>query len=179
MRDSDKKELVECVETCAIDVCSSCGIAVDACSDGPSSQNTASSIVAMVGYAGPVMRGTLTIVAPQRLVRACYPVSAESVGLHELFDWWGEVANQFLGRVKNKLVGRGVEIHQSTPKSLLADQLRFLVSDQSISVFEVASGDDRIGVWFDAESNGSAALFTASPSVAPAPAAAEGEMFLF
>jgi len=56
--------------------------------------------------------GTLLIAVPKSVVLAMQPTASQVPCL----DWVGELANQFLGRFKNKLLARGIHLAMSTPE---------------------------------------------------------------
>ena len=56
--------------------------------------------------------GALLIGVPQSVILAMQPTASQIPCL----DWVGELANQFLGRFKNKLLGRGIRLAMSTPE---------------------------------------------------------------
>src|SRR5688572_5553442 len=68
-------------------------------------------LAASVGLGRPQIRGALMVVAAAGFFRATYPreLGDEKVGDSHLADWAGELANQLLGRVKNRLCQRGLD----------------------------------------------------------------------
>jgi CheY-specific phosphatase CheX len=145
-------------------------------------------IVTFIGFGGAQMRGTLTVMAPQILWLETYPIAqapGNAVGDNDLLDWCGEVVNQILGRIKNQLRGRGIELEVSTPKAVHASQLTISRSaQQSVCMLRSsAKNDSAIGVWFDAVVDKSVVLF-AAPGEAPPPgdlteSMIEGDLILF
>lgn len=67
-------------------------------------------IVAVIGYASNDMRGGLAIGISGALARATMPTANVPV-----YDWVGELANQILGRVRNRLLDYKVDIQIATP----------------------------------------------------------------
>lgn len=58
-----------------------------------------------------MMRGALVWEISMATVRA----ASASTDVNDLRDWVGEMTNQLLGRIKNKLLGHGLELLLSTP----------------------------------------------------------------
>jgi CheY-specific phosphatase CheX len=131
----------------------SCGIAIgEACEPGEEDAES-KQLVAFMGFAGPVLRGTLALVAPIELMRTSYPLplAAGARWEFEVFDWSGEVANRLLANIKNHLAMRGVDIEASTPRVMLAEHLHVTRSVRGTvcsSCFPI--GDSWIKIWFDA-----------------------------
>ena len=145
-------------------------------------------IVTFIGFSGARMRGTLTVMAPQILWFKTYPIAhspGAAPGDNDLLDWCGEVVNQILGRIKNQLRSRGVELEVSTPKAVHASHLTISRSaQQSVCMLRSSAGNDSaIGVWFDAVVGGSGIVFP-SPGEDPPPGEGndsmiEGDLILF
>jgi chemotaxis protein CheX len=75
-------------------------------------------IASFIGFTGPV-RGSLMVSGSRELFRTSYPVrSGKEVGVAEIFDWAGEIANQLLGRIKRRFCAVGVDFRASTPTAI-------------------------------------------------------------
>ena len=145
-------ELRDLVFDAARRVFPTCGIPVGETIEREDPKETRQ-LVAFMGFAGEVMRGTLALVAPIDLMRAAYPIPLKDSAQweFEVFDWSGEVANRLLASIKDALAIRGVNIEASTPRVMLADQLHVLRSVRgTVCSSCFASGDSWIKVWFDA-----------------------------
>ncbi|HSO30961.1 MAG TPA: chemotaxis protein CheX [Labilithrix sp.] len=69
----------------------------------------------LVGFRGSSVRGGLAFVAPAALVAQLLPVPrAESRAELQLRDWSAEIANQLVGRFKNKLSARALDFDVGT-----------------------------------------------------------------
>lgn len=68
-------------------------------------------VLAKIGFAQAGSKGTLLLGVPPAIVEAMQ-LGARGVS-HA--DWLGELANQYLGRFKNKLLAYGVHIEMGTP----------------------------------------------------------------
>ncbi|WP_437683418.1 chemotaxis protein CheX [Sorangium sp. So ce131] len=109
-------------------------------------------VVSFIGFTGDHLRGSLTIVAPVALITRSHPLR-EQRALDEdmVCDWASELANQLLGRVKNRLRHLGLIIVLSTPSAAIGDHLRAR-EEQSEGFRRLLfdAGTDRLTVLFDA-----------------------------
>ena len=180
MDPSEVTEIRDIVIESARHVLPMCGIAADHQSDGANLQNSSDQLVAFMGFSGEMLRGTLTLVAPIALMRETYPLPLTDGPRSELdvFDWSAEIANRLLGRIKNGLASRGLEVEPSTPRVMIADQIQILRSLRGsvCSVF-FSAGPWPFGLWFDAIAPEGVALFSAErvPDETPP----EGDVLLF
>lgn len=126
----------------------------------------------VMGFGGKEMRGALVLATTKEPLESTNPGRVDSQR-----DWVCELANQLMGRVKNRLLGAGVEIHLATPAGLSGDNLcpspRMLRAPQ---VFAAASGF--VCVWIDCEFAKNFELGPITPQAA-AGALTEGEALLF
>lgn len=67
-------------------------------------------VVAVIGYAADEVRGGLALGISKKLAERTMPTPDTP-----LYDWAGELANQILGRVRNKMLAYEVDIQISTP----------------------------------------------------------------
>jgi hypothetical protein len=154
MEASEMDQIKEIVIEASRHVFPSCGIAIgDAFDEVEDEGNGAKQLVAFMGFAGPILRGTLALVAPIEVMRTTYPLPLKD-GVRwefEVFDWSGEVANRLLANIKNGLAVRGVDIEASTPRVMLAEQLHVTRSVRgTVCSSCFAIGDSWIKIWFDA-----------------------------
>jgi CheY-specific phosphatase CheX len=121
----------------------------------------------VMGFVGSDVRGTCLLAAPLAAVLATGPADARPR------DWVGELANQLVGRLKLKLMARGVTIALTTPIVLSGMRLSPLPrGDVQPGVLETKSG--RVLVWLEAEVDASFRLGSERPL-----RAAEGEFLIF
>jgi hypothetical protein len=158
----------------------SCGITIgEACDSGDDPSDT-KQLVAFMGFAGPVLRGTLAMIAPIDLMRTSYPVPLKD-GTRwefEVFDWSGEIANRLLANIKNGLAVRGVDIESSTPRVMLAEHLhvsRSVKGTVCSSCFP--TGKSWIKIWFDAMGPENQKVLRDPQGPSPTPP--EGDVLLF
>jgi hypothetical protein len=137
-------------------------------------------LAAVIGFTGESMRGALALVTSERLLHFLYPIPNRQPSETELADWAGEFANQLLGRLRNRLLPRGVEIHVSMPKVMAAAHVRLTgTATAQACNLRFAAGPDHshVEIWFDALIAPGLDLGSIMPS-APEPAK-EGEHLLF
>jgi len=100
-----------------IDLFACYGVTVSYAGCGPSEPPPDVTVAGLIDFYGDDFRGTLLIAATENFFsRTSYlphPAPPATV-----LDWAGELANQLLGRLKNRLYGRGITMEVSTPTSL-------------------------------------------------------------
>lgn len=164
-----KKELHDIIEDCATGLFESYGLSVQPESSGdPSGMGMAG----IIGFTHAKMRGTLIIAATEEILESTRGTGSESRGR----DWVAELANQLLGRIKNKLVARGVELDMTTPLAIRGQHLSMAFEDEQLISVPMRSEDHPIRVWFDFDA---ADDLTLQANGAAADVASEGDMLLF
>ena len=107
--------------------------------------------VIVIGFYGEAMRGALGLGIDRRIVvrmleqyseATKFPVSAD--------DFVAETANQLLGRVKNRLLGYGVDFGIALPMVLRGIEVHLAKSTAEIWPYRFASSEGAVTVWFDA-----------------------------
>lgn len=99
----------------------------------------------VVGFSGEQMRGSLLLATSREPLGRTSPTSDASFR-----EWIAELANQLLGRIKNKLIPRGVTLHLSTPIVLRGQHLAPIPRAELVPfVFRCEGG--YVCVWFDTE----------------------------
>jgi hypothetical protein len=106
-------------------------------------------LASFIGFTGAQLRGSLTVFGPVAVFARTHPGQAIGATISEadVSDWCCEFANQLLGRFKNKLLRRGVDIELSTPQGIAAESLRLnahrggtlLVATYEVAPLEVTS----------------------------------------
>jgi hypothetical protein len=99
----------------------------------------------VMGFVGKTMRGALVLGTTREPLEKSNPLGCGSPR-----DWVCELANQLTGRLKNRLLGRGLEVLLTTPTGLSGDNL--IASPRAVrapQVFAVSSGF--VCVWLDVE----------------------------
>ncbi len=103
-------------------------------------------VVAVIGYAADEVRGGLALGISKALAQKTMPTLETP-----LYDWAGELANQILGRVRNKMLAYQVDIQISTPVVLhgLGVQVAPPGHD-GVKVASYKAGDDVVQVLLEA-----------------------------
>lgn len=92
-------------------------------------------------------------------------------------DWVAELANQFVGRFKLKLLRAGFELWSMTPVTVSGRLLATAVSQPQFAAIEFQdSRGGSLGVWIEIEINGPLKI-TAPPAAGEIPS--EGDVILF
>jgi hypothetical protein len=129
-------------------------------------------VCGVMGFGGKLMRGALVLAATSEPLERTNP---EGFGSQR--DWVCELANQLMGRMKNRLLTAGVEILLATPAGLSGVNLSPNQSKlRAPQVFGAANGF--VCVWIDCESADGFELRT-SPAASGEAALPEGETLLF
>lgn len=132
--------------------------------------SSALAVCGVMGFGGKQVRGALVMAA------TCEPLEQTNPGgLTSQRDWVCELANQLMGRIKNRLLALNIEILLATPAGLSGDNLS-PGKLRAPQVFAAASGF--VCVWIDCEMADGFEL----PQGPPRPidgAVTEGETLLF
>lgn len=130
--------------------------------------------VAVIGFGGAEIRGTLVLGVHARLLRRTHPLEATE---HEdLVDWLVEISNQTLGRMKARLLRHDVSIEIGTPLAISASDLRLrsFRGPPLMMLFESSEGP--VQVAFEAHSEPTVEL---APRRSAAVTAPPGELIVF
>jgi hypothetical protein len=125
----------------------------------------------IIGFTSKQVRGALVLATTSEPLERTNPAASPS---HR--DWICELANQLLGRVKNQMLSRGVEIFPSTPIALRGEHLSPVLQQRLVAELFTAEGGV-VCVWMDCEFSEGFEL--PEVSVCDAASASEGEAILF
>jgi len=143
---------------------------------------TPRNVMATIGFAAEGLRGALVLVTTQKVVATLQPDVLKNTGFPDevvLRDVIGEFSNMLLGRVKNKLLPRGVAALLATPTTVIGENLDLPAPRSGLSAWHRFSGGvEDIFVRLDATLEPEFTLETPADADA-APQLAEGEMVLF
>jgi hypothetical protein len=127
----------------------------------------------IIGFTSKYVRGALVLATTREPLERTNPTAAPS---HR--DWICELANQLLGRVKNQMLRRGVEIFPSTPIALRGDHLSPVLQQRLVAELFIAEGGV-VCVWMDCEFEAGFELSSADSEMYDAAPASEGDTILF
>jgi hypothetical protein len=111
----------------------------------PQAEDSNLSYCAVVGFGGDQIRGSLLLATTAEPLGRTSPVGDTCFR-----DWIAELSNQLLGRIKTKLVARGIVPHASTPVVLRAPHLTPLPK-ATMKHFVFECDDGHVCVWLEAE----------------------------
>lgn len=123
----------------------------------------------VMGFVGTRLRGTCLLSSTRGPLEASCPAGNRSR------DWIGELTNQLVGRLKTKLIARGVEVFVTTPIVLTGARIRPIprgVLEPTLFVSPLGN----VLVWVEAESGRD---LTLSTEAAVASSGGEGDILLF
>lgn len=136
-------------------------------SEPPSSRTPMLSGV--IGFVGPRLRGTCLLVSASGPVEASCPAGGRPR------DWVGELTNQLVGRLKAKLIARGVEVFVTTPIVMTGASIRPMPRGP-LHPTRFGSEVGSVFVWVEAEAGTD---FVLGASELAAPTTIEGDILLF
>jgi len=113
----------------------------------PQAETELRELAAVIGFAGAQLRGSLVITYDNALAAA---TCTDCGGTVNILDWTGEVANQLLGRIKNKLLAHGVSIDLCTPVALSGKKLESTIGESvAVRSFTFNTMHGACTVYFD------------------------------
>ncbi len=112
-------------------------------------------VVAILGFSGPDIAGALVLaIAPEVLERSLPVASVAPADARFLHEWAGELANQALGRLKDRFVQHGGELLVGTPRTFTFGELPFGMLDPARTVGHALVGvDAHAYTWFEAHTS--------------------------
>jgi CheY-specific phosphatase CheX len=100
-----------------------CAVSVDTSADKAEGVELGS----IVGFRGKGVRGGLAFVAPLSLLEKLLPVPRDEARSDiQLRDWSAEIANQLVGRIKNKLSSKTLDFDVGTPVCFTGKSIRLV-----------------------------------------------------
>jgi CheY-specific phosphatase CheX len=112
-------------------------------------------VAAVVGFNGSDLRGTALLATTFELAALARPASLRKVPLSAstasdwiiVRNWAGELCNQVIGRIKNKLNRNGIALDVSPPAAFSGSALTFALP-KSPAAYHFVFGTDHHTVWF-------------------------------
>ncbi len=102
----------------------------------------------VIGFTGDGIRGNVVLAGSSAALDQSNPIPGSRVR-----DWIGELTNQLIGRIKNRLIKHGVEVYITTPIVLRGKQIALETSDASPLPLYFAGQKGGVAVWFDVDSD--------------------------
>jgi len=113
----------------------------------PSTEHQPMRMMSVIGFSAREMHGSLALAASESVVRASLPFADGCPN-----DWLGELANQLLGRLKNRLYKYGLELDMAVPMVLRGLELQVHGEEHGrVMRFEYASPTGPICIWMDVD----------------------------
>ncbi len=131
-----------------------------------------------LGFAGKLMRGAVALVSPVALLRTLHPFGLSGVSEEDLRDQMSELTNQFVGRMKTKLLPHGISMVTGVPHCFAGHSLRSLPDEANTTgelLFRISGSV--LCVHFAAAIDPS--IDFTRPPVAQKGSLAEGEVLVF
>jgi hypothetical protein len=176
--DSNETRLAEIVAQCMGGLLTELKVQAERLTGARRPPPAGESIAAFCGFGNNELRGSFTLLGPSKLFARLHPLSP-SVTARDLTDWACELANQSVGRFRNRMFAYGVRLAPSLPQSALAAQLLLSSSLQPNRTPIAFSIDGMVlEVWFDVEIQPGFRL-AEKPSEEEAAVLNEGGMLIF
>jgi chemotaxis protein CheX len=137
-------------------------------------------LAASIGLGRPDLRGAMVLVGPPALFEATFPaeLAVSTPQTQDLADWAGEMTNQLLGRLKNRLSPLGLDFSVGSPIVLHGDHLHLRLHDGPDSIgCRLRVRHQRLDVYIEVtREDGNPLLAAGAHPVSSAP---EGDTVLF
>lgn len=144
----------------------------------PAPERAKCDLACSIGFASPSLRGSITMTADRAFVVQSRPPELRQTkpSEGEVSDWMGELGNQLLGRLKNRLIPYGVVIDLGTPAVLYGVEIQRHMGRRPVACerFVLSSGG-KLVVHLDADVSEDFQIVEADG----AEAMPEGEVALF
>jgi len=172
MRNPDNRPIDDLVFDCCRELFSAYKLDVHPLRPSDFPETEALAVAGVMGFGGKSMRGALVLATTREPLAHTNPNCFGSDR-----DWVCELANQLMGRIKNRLLTLGVEIHLATPAGLRGENLSPTPNKlRAPQVFAANRGF--VCVWIDCEFTDGFEL-PSSPLAGLEPPVAEGDTLLF
>lgn len=134
--------------------------------------------VAVIGFMGDGVRGSLGLgISLELMQSAAAAARTASDAKLDLDDWLGEMANQLLGRLKNRLLTFGPAVGLALPMVLRGLQIEFVPDTADVWTYPFHADAGSLCIWLDVRLSPEVELTeTADPELS---APAEGDLVVF
>jgi hypothetical protein len=135
-------------------------------------------LAAFVGFGSDDVRGSFTLLGQPRVFARLHPIPAEGNN-RDLADWARELANQAVGRFKNRVLAYGLAIAVGSPQSMVAEQVRITKTQKQIRTpIVIGIGDMHLETWLELDVRSGFSLAD-KPGSSSEAALSEGSIVLF
>jgi hypothetical protein len=178
--------------TSCTDLFSSYGVMVDRRATSPEDKiaNLDQSSGGIMRFAGDTLSGSLLVVGSFKFLAECRPPSlrAKALAVSSVTDWmfvrdWSmELANQLLGRIRNRLYAYGVTLDVRAPTAVSGHPLSVSIRGRATEpVRFVTKSGDAVMVWLDVVASPEFdEVVMRKPAPAPSPdVPKEGDVLVF
>lgn len=122
MRHDDWTHLNDVVITSTMALLADHGIGAEYDANAHGGQTQWAETLAVIGLGGQKLRGSVVLSIPNNLLAGTHPTQSNEA--EDWADWLAELANLLLGRLKVKLLERGLAIELGTPVTITGTALR-------------------------------------------------------
>jgi hypothetical protein len=126
--------------------------------------------LSIAGFAGPHFSGFVGLGVAETLLRRSNDTQSSS------YDWMAELANQFVGRIKNRLLKQGIVIHRTPPAVVQGYAPSLFYSMVDFKPVALTDDSDAVFIWMKLEPSLDGADLPTPPC---GDVLGEGEMLLF
>jgi hypothetical protein len=177
--DSNETRLAEIVAQCMGELLTELKVQAERLTGARQPPPAGEAIAAFCGFGNNELRGSFTLLGPSKLFARLHPIPP-TPSPRDLTDWACELANQSVGRFRNRMFAYGVRLAPSLPQSALAEQLMLSSSLHQPARTPIAFSIDGMVLegWFDVEIQPSFRL-AEKPSEEEAIVLNEGGMLIF
>jgi hypothetical protein len=142
----------------------------------------------MVNFSGPLVGGSLLLVAPFAFLAECRPdpLRTRQLAMSSSSDWilvrdWSmELSNQLVGRLRNRLYDRDVTVDVRGPTAVSGHPLAITIGGRKGEPMQFVTPQKHlVGVWMDVTTSPGFDAAMARKPVAPGASAKEGDVLLF
>ena len=102
-------------------------IEVDEEKNSPGNGEGETHLIGLLGVTAEGLRATVAIQTSDQILQDTFPADLDSDRDQKLQDWIGELSNQLLGRLKNKLIPYGCELTLGVPAVIQGSQLKTIL----------------------------------------------------
>jgi chemotaxis protein CheX len=177
MKNEDRTVLTSLLVQMCRDMFASNGEGFDELAAAASIEDRENLLASAIGLSGSTVRGALVVVARPSFFKLTYP---SELGVprsdDDVADWAGEVANQLLGRIKNRLSTYGLDFTTSTPTVVRGDRLQLRIDEANTIRRNLSIRAERVDLHFEIERDDDQPLLANGATGTATP---EGHAFLF